>query len=111
MLFGVRPSYELIKLFGSLCFAHYRPKSKDKFASRSRKFIFVGYLYGKKEWKLYEMETYEIFLSQDAMFHECIFPFSLNHNGDQNPENFSQASPNLGIHDGLANLSDGNLSS
>ena len=43
VLFGVKPSYDHIKVFRS-----YRPKSKDKFPPRSRKHIFVGYPYGKK---------------------------------------------------------------
>ena len=43
VLFGVKPSYDNIKMFGSLCFAHCKPRTKDKFAPRSRKCIFVGY--------------------------------------------------------------------
>ena len=47
-LFDVKPSYDHIKMFGCLCYAHFKPQTKDKFAPQSRKYIFVGYLYGKK---------------------------------------------------------------
>ena len=48
VLFGVKTSSDNLRLFGSLCFAHLRSKPKDKFSSRSRKCIFVGYPCGKK---------------------------------------------------------------
>ena len=83
VLFGVKPKYDHIKLFGSLCFASYRPKPKGKFAPRTRKCIFVGYPYGKKGWKLYNLETSEIFVSWDAVFYENIFSFSITSNGEQ----------------------------
>jgi len=76
VLFGVKPSYDNLKVLGSLCFAHLRSKPMDKFASWSRKWIFVGYLYGKKGWKVYDLETHEIFVSRDVIFHEHIFPFT-----------------------------------
>jgi len=36
----------------------------------------VGYPYGKKGWKVYDLETNEIFISHDVVFHETIFSFS-----------------------------------
>jgi len=80
VLFGLKPSYEHIKVFGSLCFAQFRPRSKEKFAPCSRKCIFVRYPYGKKGWKLYDLETHEIFVSRHVVFQENIFPFSLTGN-------------------------------
>lgn len=43
--------------------------------SRSRKCIFVGYAFGKKGYKVYDVEAKEIFVSWDIAFHENIFPF------------------------------------
>lgn len=48
LLFGHSPSYNHIRIFGSLCFASKIPRDRNKFSSRSRKCIFVGYPYGKK---------------------------------------------------------------
>ncbi|XP_073017921.1 uncharacterized protein [Primulina eburnea] len=50
----------------------------DKFASRSCKFIFVGYLFGKKGWKLYDLEMHEYFVSRDVKFFEKEFLFVPN---------------------------------
>ena len=75
ILFQKKPSYDHIKVFDSLCYAKNQFKAIDKFASRSRRCIFVGYSYGKKPWKLYDLETNEFFESRDVIFYEGIFPF------------------------------------
>jgi len=56
-LFHKKPSYDHVRVFVSLCFAQHRSKGKDKFGSCSRKCILVGYPYGKKALKLYDLET------------------------------------------------------
>ena len=48
ILFGKPPSYKHLKTFGCLCYASQIPRSTDKFASRGRKCIFVGYPTGQK---------------------------------------------------------------
>lgn len=75
-LFGSTPSYDNVRIFGCLCYAKAKNRTNDKFASRSRKCVFVGYPYGKKGWKLYDLETKEIFVSRDVEFCEEVFPFS-----------------------------------
>lgn len=59
MLFDALPNYNELRVFGCLCFAHNQRSKGDKFASRGRKCVFVGYPYGKKAWKLYDLETKE----------------------------------------------------
>ncbi|XP_021744832.1 uncharacterized protein LOC110710799 [Chenopodium quinoa] len=54
----------------------------DKFAPKSRKCVFVGYPHGKKGWKVYDLETGDIFVSRDVKFHEDEFPFM--HNEESN---------------------------
>jgi len=49
-IYGCKPSYKEIRVFDSLCFARSNPKVKDKFASRSRGCVFLGYPFGKKGW-------------------------------------------------------------
>ena len=36
----------------------------------------MGYPFGKKGWKIYDLETRNIFVSRDIIFHEEIFPFA-----------------------------------
>ncbi|KAA8525289.1 hypothetical protein F0562_007144 [Nyssa sinensis] len=47
----------------------------DKFGSRARRCVMMGYPYGKKGWKVYDLENGEMFTSRDVVFHEEIFPF------------------------------------
>ena len=42
--------------------------------TRSRKSIFVGYPFGKKAWRLYDLESNEFFTSRDVVFFEDKFP-------------------------------------
>ena len=57
ILLGTQPTYDHMKVFSSLCFACHRPKSKDKFASQSRNYIFAGYSYSNKGCKLYDLDN------------------------------------------------------
>ena len=79
-LFNKVPTYDHIRVFGSLCYAHDQNKSGDKFASRSKRCVFVGYPYEKKGWRLYDLEKLEFFVSRDVVFSETQFPFApINH--------------------------------
>lgn len=75
-LYGKRPEYNNIKLFGCLCFAHQVRRDKDKFGASSRKCIFVGYPFGKKGWELFDMDRKEFFVSRDVVFDETVFPYT-----------------------------------
>jgi len=35
----------------------------------------MGYPYGKKAWRLHDLESHEFFESRDVIFHEEVFPF------------------------------------
>lgn len=48
----------------------------DKFASQSRKCVFVGYPFGQKGWRLYDLTTKEFFVSRDVKFIEYVFSFA-----------------------------------
>lgn len=74
-LYGQPPSYDAVRIFGFLCFAHLASRDKDKFGERSRKCIFVGYPYGKKGWKLYDIEINEFFISRDVVFDESSYMY------------------------------------
>jgi len=62
--------------FSVLCYARNNPRQKDKLASRSRRCVFLGYLFGKKGWQVQDLDTHEVFFARDAIFSEDIFPFA-----------------------------------
>lgn len=74
-LFGYPPSYNHIKTFECLCYAHHLNRDKDKFASRSKKYVFGGYPFEKKGGRLYDLDRGEYFVSRDVVFVEIEFPY------------------------------------
>lgn len=72
----MKPTYDHLRVFGSLCFVHSKSRDKDKFGSRSRRCVFVGYPFNQKGWKVFDLETEEFLISRDVIFKETEFPFS-----------------------------------
>lgn len=75
LLYGHPPSLAHLRVFGCLCYAHNLDHKGDKFAPRSRKCVFMGYPYGKKAWRLYDLDLEKFFSSRDVVFLETEFPF------------------------------------
>ena len=61
--FSKPPSYSRLRVFGFLCYVHDKNRSKDKFASRSKPYIFIGYPMGQKGYRVYDMESHKVFTS------------------------------------------------
>ncbi|KAJ1700873.1 hypothetical protein LUZ63_000652 [Rhynchospora breviuscula] len=62
--------------------------TSDKFGSRSRRCVFVGYPFGKKGWRTLDLETNEFVISRDVMFVENEFPFvKKNEDNDKRSSN------------------------
>ena len=74
VLHGSPSIYDQLRVFGCLCYAHTRPRDRDTFSPRSRKYLFVGYPFGKKAWRLYDLQSNEFFTSRDVAFLEDQFP-------------------------------------
>lgn len=72
------PSFDQIKVFGSLCYTTNNKPHKEKFEPRSLRCIFLGFNTGQKGYKLYHLETMEILVSRDVVFYEHVLPFKQN---------------------------------
>ena len=77
LLYGESPSYSHLKVFGCLCYVHLKLRDKNKFSPRSARCIFVGYPFGQKGCKEYDLEKKEFFISRDVIFHENKFPMAV----------------------------------
>ncbi|KAJ4790834.1 Retroelement pol polyprotein-like [Rhynchospora pubera] len=75
LLFGKPPSYAAVRNFGCLCYVSNRSPFVDKFGSKTRKCVFVGYPFGKKGWRVYCLDTGDFLVSRDVVFCETEFPF------------------------------------
>ena len=76
VLHGRKPDYDILRVFGSACYVHRAARNKDKFSERSRLCVFLGYPFGKKGYKVYDIERDEFIVSRDVIFREDVFPFS-----------------------------------
>lgn len=76
VLFKQVPSYSHLRTFGYLCFATDVSPSKHKFSLRARKYVFLGYPFSIKGYKLFDLESHSFFISSDVVFHERVFPFT-----------------------------------
>ncbi|KAA8542659.1 hypothetical protein F0562_023842 [Nyssa sinensis] len=78
-LLGIFPSVQTLQILRvnqgtSLCYA-YNANIKHKFDQRAKPGIFIGYPYGHKGYRIYDIESHSIYISRDVIFHEGIFPF------------------------------------
>ncbi|KAK2991896.1 hypothetical protein RJ640_011585 [Escallonia rubra] len=74
VLLGKLPNYDHLRSFGCPCYSHVNSKPRDKFASRSRPGVFVGYPNGKKGYQIFDLEDKHIYTSRDVQFFEESYP-------------------------------------
>ena len=74
ILFDTPPMYSSLRVFGCLCFAK-NMSIKSKFDARANPGVFIGYPYGQKGYRVYDITTGKIYTSRDVIFHEFTFPY------------------------------------
>ena len=74
-LLGHSPSYGHLRIFGCLCFVSTLSRDRTKFDARAKPCMFLGYPFGIKGYKVYDLATKTCFVSRDVVFKESIFPF------------------------------------
>ena len=73
------PNSNHLRTFGCLRFVSTHKHSRDKFQPRANPYIFLGYAFGKKTYKVMDLDSYKIIESRDIVFHETNFPFAKQH--------------------------------
>lgn len=68
------PTYSHLKVLGCLCYVNTPNPNGKKFDSWVVKCIFLGYKIGIKGYKVMDLVTRKVFLSQDVYFYEDLFP-------------------------------------
>jgi histone deacetylase 1/2 len=77
VLFHKIPSYNTLKVFGSLCYPYLRPISEHKLQPRSTSCAFLGYSSKHKGYICLEPKTKKIHVSRHVTFVENSFPFKV----------------------------------
>ncbi|XP_019240977.1 PREDICTED: uncharacterized protein LOC109220963 [Nicotiana attenuata] len=95
LLYKRKPKYSHLKSFGCLCFPTTLKTHKDKFESRSIPYVFVGYPFGKKGYKVLNLVTKRIHVSRDVIFHISVFPFALHSSSNRVFPSFPQVDSDL----------------
>jgi len=69
VLYDILPDIQSFKVFGCLCYASTLQAHRTKLQSRARKYVFLGYKSGFKGSIIFYLDSREIFISINVVFH------------------------------------------
>ena len=78
-LYNQEPDYNSLKTFGCACYPNLRPYNHHKLEFRSTQCVFLVYSNLHKGYKCLEVASGRIYISQDVVFDENLFPFGKLH--------------------------------
>ena len=74
-LYGVKPSHDMLKVFGCLCFVSTLKRDRTKLDERADPCAFIGYSQQQKGYGVYNLKTKSVLVSRDVEFHEKCLPY------------------------------------
>ncbi|XP_038678417.1 uncharacterized protein LOC119979866 [Tripterygium wilfordii] len=95
ILFNKPQDYANLRVFGCLCYSVVTSPKRSKLSPRARAYIFLGYPLGVKGYKVFDLETHDIFISRGVQFHEHIFSFHMPPSTSSSPN----SPPDDVVHD------------
>lgn len=84
-VYGKKPDYKFLKVFGSACFPCLRPYQTHKFQYQSTKCVNLGYSDSHKRYKCLS-STCRLYISRHVIFNEHEFPFKHGFLNTHQPE-------------------------
>ncbi|GJW44130.1 ribonuclease H-like domain-containing protein [Tanacetum coccineum] len=72
-LFGTKPDYSLLRVFGYLCYPHL--DTEHKLGAQATPSIFLGHASNHRGYRCLDLNTNKIIISRHATFDETVFPF------------------------------------
>lgn len=75
-LYGTKPSYNHLRVFGCLCYPNLSATAPHKLAPRSTPCVFLGYPSEHKGYRCLDLSTNRLIISRHVTFDETSFPFS-----------------------------------
>ena len=73
LLYNKLPSFDILKVFGYLCYASTFLTQRNKFDLGSRRGVFFGFQLGMKGYIVFDLDNKEIFTSRNVLYFFYIF--------------------------------------
>ncbi|KAJ0697300.1 putative RNA-directed DNA polymerase [Helianthus annuus] len=75
-IYGRKPDYSFLRVFGSQCFPYLRPYNHHKIEFRSTPCVFLGYSPSHHGYRCFDPHTERIYIARHVRFNEQVFPYA-----------------------------------